>query len=479
MDSNRKKNAAQWFYSQIFRDEPIPQRKSPKSKLPPLLQAARSLEAISPGHWQSREAIFLKQAKLLENYEDDFLHKREVFYFFPTYQTLSDSELRGYFTWRTQIRQGIFEKTFLTYAFLYIYELLNQIGVESRLDGYQKLLTFRDTYSTLDEHILFYLDRWLVDYIAYYDLDPELLACHPQMCKNRNIVILNHIQEQSDEKIIYAVKQLASKWLGRSRFYAANQADCDAVILRSLRRISLHYATRTKKTMAEQFFGKLETQPTRLFGSAVFCNPLKKTNAQYQFSENHTCHCQNGQWYVTKHNDRPAMNLVDVLKTIDGVLREETKDKHPIKYLQEPKWMLKIIREEAKAHLNRRLEPQRQKITIDHTLLAKIRAEAAITQEKLTVEEEWEEPEPTPPVPLPTRSTPPEDTPLSPTEYRLLQTLLYGGTTAWIQEEGHLLSVLVDSINEKLYDQFQDSILDDSPALIEDYIDELKEMIVP
>lgn len=42
-----------------------------------------------------------------------------------------------------------------------------------------------------------------------------------------------------------------------------------------------------------------------------------------------------------------------------------------------------------------------------------------------------------------------------------------------------MMSVLVDGINEKLYDEFMDSVLDDTPALVEDYIDELKEMVHP
>ena len=44
-----------------------------------------------------------------------------------------------------------------------------------------------------------------------------------------------------------------------------------------------------------------------------------------------------------------------------------------------------------------------------------------------------------------------------------------------------MLSVLADSINEKLYDQFLDSVLtvEDIPQLVEDYIDDLKEMVAP
>ena len=71
------------------------------------------------------------------------------------------------------------------------------------------------------------------------------------------------------------------------------------------------------------------------------------------------------------------------------------------------------------------------------------------------------------------------DLPLAEPELRLLRCLLHGGSLDWIREEGLLLSVLVDAINEKLYDQFGDSVLDDTPQVLEDYTDELKEMIRP
>ena len=73
------------------------------------------------------------------------------------------------------------------------------------------------------------------------------------------------------------------------------------------------------------------------------------------------------------------------------------------------------------------------------------------------------------------------DTPLDSAQYRLLRCLLYGGDLGWVSSEGHLLSVLVDGINEKLYDSFADSVLElnDHPEIVEDYIDELKEMVRP
>ena len=85
------------------------------------------------------------------------------------------------------------------------------------------------------------------------------------------------------------------------------------------------------------------------------------------------------------------------------------------------------------------------------------------------------------PVPEAVPTQPVSHTPLSPPEYRLLQCLLYGGDLNWVREAGLLLSVLTDGVNEKLYDTFFDTVLEpeEPPKLIEDYISDLKEMILP
>ena len=168
MDTNRMKKAAEWFYSTVFRDEAIkPRTYAPVEKIPSLLRTARSLENSPNNAWQSRESIFLKQAKLLVNYEDDYDFKGSVVRYYPTYQALTDQELRGYFSWRTKLRKGDIQKTSLSFAFLYIYELINQVGVADPLDGYQKLKAFRDSYGQLDEGILSYLRKWMTDYVVY------------------------------------------------------------------------------------------------------------------------------------------------------------------------------------------------------------------------------------------------------------------------------------------------------------------------
>ncbi len=488
MDTNRMKQAAQWLYEAVFRDEPIPIRprgSQNTERLPPLLRTARSLET-GAGLWQSRESVFLKQGKLLANYEDDFPFHGNLLRYYPTYQALTDQELRGYFSWRTRLRRGETEEAPLSFAFLYIYELINQIGVSNPQDGYRKLRDFQQVYGQIDERIAPYLNRWLTDYVVYYELDAELLADQPQVIFDKNVAVLENIRNCGTDQVIRAVKQLSGKWLERSKFYGEYQEDMDAVIYRVLCRISDHYA-KCKKGFTEQLFGSRIPYEARPFDSAVFCDPLKRRNYEYALDERCVYQCKNGFWTVTRYPCCTHANtkLAKLLKTIDSIMREAYAYMHPVKPEVDTKWITKMVQEEVQKHLAAKKAAEAKKITIDYGKLSKIRQDAAITQEKLTVEEELEEDEPAAACPEPVQPEPaqePEpsaDSPLNPAEYRLLQSLLYGKDRSWVRTEGYILSVLLDGINDKLYDTFLDSVVDDTPSVTADYIEDLKEMIKP
>lgn len=491
MDTNRVKRAMEWFYNNVFQDEAIqPRRQEPKEPVPSPILAARSLESGSPAYRQSRESIFVKQGKLLANYEDDYTYTRAVVRYFPTYQSLTDPELRGYFSWRTKLRQGEIRKTSLSYAFLYIYELLNQIGVIDPMDGHRKLQDFRRVYGDLDSGILPYLSKWLTDYVVYYGLDPALLADTAQVRFDKSIAVLANIKSHDTHEIIEAVAILSPRSLERSKFYKEHREDMDTVIVRVLRRMSEHYATRCKKTMVEQYFGTYDTFPVILFESAVFYDRMKNRTCEFAVDEACIYRCRNGFWSVQRYNcpARPSSKLGNLIKTIDSVMRECCDYRHPVKRELDTKWILKLIQEEALALLAEKKAAEAKKITIDYSQLARIRKDATATQDKLIVDEEAmeEDPPEVPPPQAPAPESQPQDseapeTPLSQEEYRLLQCLLYERDLSWVQSSGLMLSVLVDSINEKLFDEFSDSvlILEDRPELIEDYTEDLKEMVRP
>lgn len=486
VDIKSMKAVAEWFRQTVFQDETIRPRQARRpERLPRLLREARSLESRSVEYWQSRSMVFLHQAKLLADYEDDYVFSGRVQYYYPTYQALNDQELRGYFSWRTKLRRGELLETSLSFAFLYIYELINQIGAADPMDGYRKLQDFKDAYGRIDNAVLPYLDQWLVDYVVYYGLDPALLAGAPQVLFDQSIAVLEHSGAEPPDRVAAAVKQLAPKWLGRSKFYADHGPDMDAVTARVLARMTEHCAARCKKSLTEQYFGSPGRYQVRPFEAAVFCDPLKRRNYEYAVDEHCVYRCEKGIWSVEKRSRTPetGAKLESLVKTIDAEMRQALGYRYPVKAGLDTKWLLRIIHEEIESLLAERRAAEEKKIVIDYAQLKRIRQDASITQEKLIVEEEMDLPEEPAlqecaPAPAP-QPEGPSDIPLSPAELRLLQCLLYGGDTGWVQAEGHLLSVLVDGVNEKLYDTFLDSVLDDAPQVLEDYIDDLKEMIRP
>lgn len=467
-----------------YTDEPIlPRKKTPEEKLPAPLKAARSLEKGAARMYQNRRSLFLNQAKLLEFYKDDYEGGYISHCYYPTYDLLSNRELRSYFAWRTKVRNGDIQPSCSCFAYLYLYELINGIGTGTPVEGLHKMDDFVAAYKEYESSLMNYYANWRKSYIIYYNLSDSFLEGEEREGEEAHMAVLDSAQEQTDDAVAAAVKQLAPGWLNRSKFYKTHQTDMDRVIVQVLRRMHQHYSARSKRTFSEQLFGSRETHSVDLFCYAVFCDPLRHENSRYYITDSHYYECRNGYWtetsgFIDSHKRR---KLEDLMKTIDASLRVALNDGKPIKSPSQLKWVTKVIEEEVAALLEaqKQQEAEAKRVQIDYSALAQIRREAAITQDKLATEEELEEEAPPavqPPPPQP--ETLPGDCPLDKTQYRLMQNLLYGGDTSWVQREGKMVSVLLDSINEILYDVFQDAVIEDQ-QVVEDYIDELKEMVKP
>ena len=467
-----------------YTDEPIlPRKKTPEEKLPAPLQAARSLEKGAARMYQNRRSLFLNQAKLLEFYKDDYEGGYISHCYYPTYDLLSNRELRSYFAWRTKVRNGDIQPSCSCFAYLYLYELINGIGTGTPVEGLHKMDDFAAAYKEYESSLMNYYANWRKSYIIYYNLSDSFLGGEEREGEEAHMAVLDSAQEQTDDAIAAAVKQLAPGWLNRSKFYKTHQTDMDRVIVQVLRRMHQHYSARSKRTFSEQLFGSRETHSVDLFCHAVFCDPLRHENSRYYITDSHYYECRNGYWtetscFIDSHKRRKLENL---MKTIDASLRVALNDGKPIKSPSQLKWVTKVIEEEVAALLEtkKQQEEAAKRVQIDYSALAQIRREAAITQDKLATEEELEEEAPPavqPPPPQPEAL--PGGCPLDKTQYRLMQNLLYGGDTSWVQREGKMVSVLLDSINEILYDTFQDAVIEDQ-QVVEDYIDELKEMVKP
>jgi hypothetical protein len=117
-----------------------------------------------PYYHDYRSASFVKQAEYMKDFADTYEPKKPLEAYYTTYDNMDDEQLRTYFSWRTKVRQGNVEDTSLSYAFCYIFELLNKIGVATAQDGMNKLITFWTEFRVHNTKIDSYLTKWARDY---------------------------------------------------------------------------------------------------------------------------------------------------------------------------------------------------------------------------------------------------------------------------------------------------------------------------
>ena len=494
MGSGWYSDISQRLVGRIYRDEAIPNAPvpTPKTPRPKLLLAMRALVTTTHDYWQSRAELFLKQARLMVNYEDDYVYKGVVNQYFPTYDSLSNAQLRGYFTWRTALRRGIVEKKGMSYASLYVYELLHLIGCRDAQDAYEKLHAFCESYRVLDPQIGRYIAEWEDEFVIYYGLDPKLMTWRgdalARQKQDEAIDVMLHRAEHTAAEVMAAVCVLSSYRLERSKLYRAHTDEVNAVTLRVLDRVTEYYEKHRQISAFADLIAVEQTVPVRLFSSAVFQPPKEEPDRVYEIHPLRRYECVSGYWALHSYEraDRAPQRLGAILRGIDAALRA----RFDLAAIQPPKlkkWQEKIIQEEIEAFFREQKAAEARRVRLDFSKLARIRADADVTQERLVVEEEEElilpdsaaEPS-VPPAPADEMRLVDQGADVSEVldavELRLLRALLAAESIVWVRSEGHMLSVLVDGINEKLYDDFEDTVIEgDPPAVVPDYRDELIE----
>jgi len=83
--------------------------------------------------------------------------------YWPSYDVMSEGQKKWYLYWRELVRSGEYPDTDLSYIFLYIYEVINNIGIDSPISGFMMLCrlwsNYRKRYPSLDN----YMVTWLQD----------------------------------------------------------------------------------------------------------------------------------------------------------------------------------------------------------------------------------------------------------------------------------------------------------------------------
>lgn len=551
------------FSNKIYADEPILKTgRQMQNFLPDQYRKMREISRWqddpkgSAGRWLSEAELFYRQGLLMADFEDDCPYNGTFKSYFPTYNAMSDRQLRGYFTWRAQVRRKKVEETSTSFAFLYLYELICGIGVDNPLDGFRKIKAFWESYRAYEPGIDRFARVWLQDYAVFHGLDPKLLSDSKTVLFDKALIELRRAardieplptpatpatkrrksseptlplppDEAREERLMAAINALSTYNLGNSRINHAHHRDLRHVACAVYVRMARYYDTHRKSGIVASLFGEETAMPYTMFASAVFFAPERHKDCEYRLDPIHIYRCQNGFWECMRiHGSRQkSSKLGEMMRACDQRLRLALDPAHPLKEEKVPKYLAKIIDDEIVAWLSWDAAHQPVKIDIDLSQLGHIRNAAAQTREALLIDEEREDdalteaaeadsgqPEAEPAANMiaepaaastqqneadePTISTEqfgvvapllaPEPTPATPMSAGTASALAHAAedylralleqnaaqAASAVERSGQSEDMLVDNINEALFDLVGDTVIEfgaAGPQIIEDY----------
>lgn len=416
------------FSNETYADEPILKTgRQMQNFLPDQYRKMREISRWQDdpkggaGRWLSEAELFYRQGLLMADFEDDCPYNGTFKSYFPTYNAMSDRQLRGYFTWRAQVRRGTVEETSTSFAFLYLYELICGIGVDNPLDGFNKIKAFWDAYRAFEPGIDRFARVWLQDYAVFHGLDPKLLRDSKTVMFDNALIELRSAardlvpapapsgqtpkrrktseptlplppDEVREERLMAAINALSTYNLSSSRLDRSHHRDLRHVACAVYVRMARYYDTHRKTGIVASLFGEETAMPYTMFASAVFFAPERHEDCEYRLDPIHIYRCQNGFWECMRiHGSRQkSSKLGEMMRACDQRLRLALDPAHPLKEEKVPKYLAKIIDDEIVAWLSWDAAHQPVKIDIDLSQLGHIRSAAAQTREALLIDEERE-----------------------------------------------------------------------------------------
>jgi hypothetical protein len=345
---------------------------------------------------EDRARVFYEQAAFMRDFEDDYAESAPFSAYYPDYQKMGYRQLRTYFTWRAQVRRGAIHSAPVSYAFVYIYELLNNIGVEYPARGFDMLLDFWVEFRRYSPVLERYMPRWLKEYYICYGEGDSFQT----LAGERGLA--GYYPEAfaygADERAFDAYADISSYDVRKSKFYGAATSglmrDCFLFTLGRLRELCEDKGVCFEDMIFYPGAGKRIWHP---FGGAlVFPSPvhhdrkvvITKREA-YAYRKNHWV-CKDARL-----SDDGKRLVGYIMKATESALRRAVRFKYVITARPDCDCLRDLERlgisagEVIKSAVaGFYADATRTRVSVDARTLGRIRRESADTLEKLLVPED-------------------------------------------------------------------------------------------
>ena len=388
----------------------------------------------------------------------------------------------------------------ISFAYMHAYELINNTDDIPAEEGYRKLAILYRTFGRQDGWFRNHLWRWMRDFAVYYQVDPKLTPDEDDSGQGEAVRILETFEQYlrtadtgaegsvpDRHDVFRAICCLASRDPSKSPFYRKHPEDMEEICVRSYAAVCRFYLQNGKRMLLETIYGGKDNFPYYMFQTAIFYDRLHNENYRYVASDSRVYVCRDGRWtcerYLFMH--KKDTFLGDVMREAESNLRDLMGYRTKLTKKIASSAVAEVIAQTAEDYLEEKREAARPKVHIELGKLGEIRQNAAHTRNQLIVDDEFADPIAalntgnTGECTLPAKFGD-ESSVLTPGQKDFLRVLLAGGDgRAYVHEHPGLgsVSLLADEINEALYDQIGDTVIEldgETPTLISDYREDVE-----
>lgn len=412
---NSYKIDPQKFNQNKYTNEPVNQTEQfsiEKKKISRL----RQMKALSASNVTDANKLFYLQGTFMDDYVDNYDINVPCNKNNPVYNNLTIYQLRSYFSWRTLIRNKLYKQTEQSYVFLYIYELLNKIGVKNEIDGLNKIIDLWQNYRAFDNSFDKYLSNWVKDYyiINRINIDFNLIEEEFPIKNNDNLENISEILIGNYENKLEFLDSISNYHILKSKIMEHKYSFLINLVIPEIFKNLDKYFSENNVSFVNITFGEFKKKYWNVYENAIYFNNKLESDFVFKFKNLETYYRKGNNYYKeTFELSQYSKCIVGyILKNIEITLRECLKFSKNLKLnissldeLSSNAELYSIVTDkkfnmiinntikkyliEHKTEINNIItKEKKEEIVIDANKFNEIRKSSSRIQEKLIVEEE-------------------------------------------------------------------------------------------
>lgn len=403
------------FNQNKYTNEPINQTEQfsiEKKKISRL----RQMKALSASNVTDTNKLFYLQGTFMDDYVDNYDINVPCNKNNPVYNNLTIYQLRSYFSWRTLIRNKLYKQTEQSYVFLYIYELLNKIGVKNEIDGLNKIIELWQNYRVFDNSFDKYLSNWVKDYyiINRINIDFNLIEEEFPIKNNDNLKDISEILIGNYENKLEFLDSISNYHILKSKIMEHKYSFLINLVIPEIFKNLDKYFSENNLSFVNITFGEFKKKYWNVYENAIYFNNKLESDFVFKFKNLETYYRKGNNYYKeTFELSQYSKCIVGyILKNIEITLRECLKFSKNLKVnissldeLSSNAELYSVVTDkkfnmiinntikkyliEHKTEINNIItKEKKEEIVIDANKFNEIRKSSSRIQEKLIVEEE-------------------------------------------------------------------------------------------